>query len=374
MGIFDFLFRLSGGKRKQPEPKNPHTEGKILKPKNPHTKLTNEKGQLDNVLENRTYSKKSDTQFKSKLRIHTDKKEIINGTMYYEGKPFTGIYYSLYPNGKVSWETEQLNGVDHGVSKRYNSDGTIHSIVNFSNGEIHKEDNDKNNEFLRYYLKENIVSIIPKQTSDNKKLNTDFNNKVWNKKLHITKPDELSLVIPTELQKTEFWNYFIDDQPYNGVVYYLYDERDTIRMGELMMISEEERLKLIEYEFDVKNGVKDGKCRLFDENQTLTGDYEIKNDVKNGIERGYSKDDTLTYECVYKNNERNGFEKGYRDNGTLEYKKEWINGVENGVLQVFYENGKLEFDGTLKNGIPIEKRTCWDENGKEIDCSLTRFG
>ena len=103
---------------------------------------------------NEVKKSKKKTTSNQKLRVHTDEIERIDGIGYYQGKPFTGIYYSLYPNGNVLYETEKLNGLDHGISTRYNNDSTIHSVVNFSDGKVHDEDEEKHNEFLKKYLYE----------------------------------------------------------------------------------------------------------------------------------------------------------------------------------------------------------------------------
>ena len=58
-----------------------------------------------------------------------------------------------------------------------------------------------------------------------KKITSNSNKRVWNRDLHVTKPGNMSLLVSVELQKVEFWNYFLDNKPFNGVVYYIHNEQ-----------------------------------------------------------------------------------------------------------------------------------------------------
>jgi|TARA_B110000240_G_scaffold58614_1_gene66679 hypothetical protein len=141
MGIFDWLF----GKKETPsEPKKDCCSKK---------------------------EKKKDNFKESILRIHSDDLEDIDGISHYQKIPFTGVYYNLYLNGNLSFESEQVNGKDHGTSKRYKIDGTIHSIVNFSNDKIHNEDQEKDNEF-QIYLMNQLISQEEKKLEEIKKKKT----------------------------------------------------------------------------------------------------------------------------------------------------------------------------------------------------------
>ena len=360
---------------------------------------------------------KKKTTFNSKLRVHTNDTELIESIRYYQGKPFTGICYSLYSNGNLYYETEKLNGLDHGSSKQYSSDGILHSIVNYSYGKLHDKDREKVTEFLQESLIMGIKEIEHEAVFNllNNNLAGDTgslqqqemaslhsskvsfvremfllpllnitNKKIWNKDLHITKPDEISLLVPAELQKVECWNYFLDKKPFTGIVYYVHNEQEwsnSLNLSDLMSTPEEERLKLIDYEFDVKDGVKDGKCRSFNKQQNLIREFEIKEDIKNGIEKEYNekhyhhqffyyscKMEDVLYEQVYKNNLRHGLEKTYYDNGKLESQKEWVNGKCTGTLKFFHESGKLALETTYQNGEHKGPQKCWNEIGQEVEC------
>ena len=209
-----------------------------------------------------------------------------------------------------------------------------------------------------------------------KKITSNSNKRVWNRDLHVTKPGNMSLLVSVELQKVEFWNYFLDNKPFNGVVYYIHNEQEifnSLNLSDLLSTSEKEKQKLIDYEFDIKDGVKNGKCRMFDKHQILRAEYEIKNDIKNGLEKEYNEYGNVTYEQLYKDDLRNGLEITYYNNGKIESQKEWVNGKCTGKFKFFDENGTLRTESTYQNGEHIGPQTCWNEKGEEVDCSLTPF-
>ena len=131
MGIFDWLF---GKKETSSDPKKDCCSKKEV--------------------EETKKEKKKDNSNDSVLRVHSNDLETIEGISHYKGTPFTGIHYILYPNGHLVFETEQLEGKDHGTCKTYKGDGTIHSVVNFSDGKIHDEDKEKEDEFKKYMRSE----------------------------------------------------------------------------------------------------------------------------------------------------------------------------------------------------------------------------
>ena len=140
MGIFDWLF----GKKET-------KKNCCSKKEDDKTKGRSEvKGRLRFSL---------DENSKSKLRVNVKDLEYINDLNHYKEVLFTGVYYQNYPNGNLLYETEQLNGKDHGTSKRYKGDGTIHSVVNFSDGKLHDEDKEKEDEFMKY-MRSEVTSQI----------------------------------------------------------------------------------------------------------------------------------------------------------------------------------------------------------------------
>jgi|TARA_B110000977_G_scaffold140095_1_gene177844 antitoxin component YwqK of YwqJK toxin-antitoxin module len=69
----------------------------------------------------------------SNLRINWDQTEDIGIITHFNGKPFTGICFSLNDNNNLDEETELVNGLKHGKSKEYHNDGELFKEINYKN-------------------------------------------------------------------------------------------------------------------------------------------------------------------------------------------------------------------------------------------------
>ena len=390
----------------------------------------------------KSYSTDDDIKNKS-LRVHYNDLEDINGITIYQDKPFTGLFFNYYPNGNLSFETKQLNGKCHGESIRYNGDGTINCIINFSHDTIPKKDEymknmvwevihkreilfqkgelieedptevelnhnrsefsdldilamkkvvDEDSEF--HFLKNKVDKIfekrflneedeelkkwkeeieedklIKKNKSNSKptKKSLNSNNKVWNRNLEILPPHNIPLFGEIASDNSSF-TYYRKNKPFSGIVYYLFNEEER----DFSSLKEKEKQKIIQYEIDIKNGIKDGEQRIFNEQQDLITKIEVKNDIKNGFERGYNNNKIIT-ENFYENGIKNGLETSYYENGQIQSQMEWVNGKCTGKNKFFDQNGNLLTETTYKNGKHIGPQKCWNEIGEEIDCDLTPF-
>ena len=56
-------------------------------------------------------------------RVNFDDLKDIGIVTHYQGKPFTGIGFSLYDSGELSTETNMLNGLKEGIGKDFDEDG-----------------------------------------------------------------------------------------------------------------------------------------------------------------------------------------------------------------------------------------------------------
>ena len=344
-----------------------------------------ENGQLENDGGSKWYHENGDVMTKDE-GLFILKTEISGNTTKYELRPSS---YRLSDLDLIRIKFPIDVRKNHRFKEWFDSEKNKTVIVKGSfrgieiggydwNYEIHYEikrmiKSDESKKIKDFDLKEKIVK---EQTKNNKENSDNPKKRIWNKTLHITKPDELSLLVPTELQKTEYWNYFLDNKPFNGVVYYIRNEQqilNSLDLSDLLMKEEKEKQKLIDYEFDIKDGVKNGKCRMFDEHQNLRMEYEIKNDIKNGIEKEYNVDGKVIYTQLYKDHLRNGLEVSYYDNGKIQTQKEWVNGKCTGTVKFFDQEGVLRTESTYQNGKHVGPQKCWNEIGEEIDCSLTSF-
>ena len=229
------------------------------------------------------------------------------------------------------------------------------------------------------------------------KCQTEFHvnsKKVWNKDLHVIPPKSVSLIgeLPNN---TNCWNYYKNNKLFNGVVYYIHNEEEifkhSINLSDLLLQPEIVKQRMIHYEFDIINGVTDGKCRIFDLNQVLIKEYDIKNDVKQGIYRKFdSEDGKCIEEVFYKNDLKNGIERKFwgknrgdieevlyknglkngiqkfTQNGKLRHHIEWVEGKCHGKFKLFDENGNLRLESTFINGKHKGPQKCYNENGEIV--------
>jgi antitoxin component YwqK of YwqJK toxin-antitoxin module len=211
--------------------------------------------------------------------------------------------------------------------------------------------------------------LIKKNQSNSKptKKSLNPNNKVWNRNLEILPPHNIPLFGEIASDNSSF-TYYRKNKPFSGIVYYLFNEEER----DFSSLKEEEKLKFIKYEIDIKNGIKDGEQRIFNEQQDLITKIEVKNDIKNGFERRYNNNKIIT-EKFYENGIRNGLETSYYENGQIQSQMEWVNGKCTGKNKFFDQNGNLLTETTYKNGKHIGPQKCWNEIGEEIDCDLTPF-
>tara|TARA_B100000780_G_C21069491_1_gene430264 strand:- start:112 stop:1341 length:1230 start_codon:yes stop_codon:yes gene_type:complete len=208
--------------------------------------------------------------------------------------------------------------------------------------------------------------------------------KVWEKDLYITLPNHTSLLVDFSLQNVELTNYFLDKKPFDGIVYYLY-------RSVTFLPPKEERL--IEFQCEIKNGIRDGFMTVFYEKHpfTIHSKIMIKNDIKNGKEIGYFKNGEIKYklnwkddkregkqtdyfengkidlEIFHKNNEKDGFEKEFYANGELKKTLKFKNGKREGEYEEFYENGKVKIEGNFINNKESGIWRFYDQKGNILN-------
>jgi len=84
-----------------------------------------------------------------KLRVCFEEMEDIGIVTHYKGKPFSGIGYHLYENGKLKDEIEMLNGLKDGLCKKFSPDGKLTCKAQFKD--------DMLNGMLKFYNEKSIV-------------------------------------------------------------------------------------------------------------------------------------------------------------------------------------------------------------------------
>ena len=305
---------------------------------------------------------------KSKLRVNSNDLEKIKGVNHYKSKPFTGIYYLNYPNGKLLFETEQVNGKDHGKSKRYKGDGSLHSSVNFSNGKLHEEDRDKENQFIEYMRSEMTSQLENKEGLI--------------KEYHIESGRIFSEGNYVDNKKQGVFKYYFDDD--SGNLHSEITFKDDVENGLQKYYWENGKIRR---EGNVIDGKEDGIWKIYDENGELKGSTDGENfkikykdnhengkiryegdlnkkGEKIGLHKEWFKNGRLNFEQNYQNGKLNGLYKSWYENGQIKYEGNFKDGEKDGLIHEWYENGQLQYKMNYKNGKYDGKLEKWYENGQ----------
>ena len=72
---------------------------------------------------------------KKENRVEKSKFTMKNNVLLLDGNKFTGIAYENYDEGGIKSEWTILNGIEHGPSTIYYSNGQINEIINWKDGE-----------------------------------------------------------------------------------------------------------------------------------------------------------------------------------------------------------------------------------------------
>ena len=298
----------------------------------------------------------------------------------YKNDKEDGIYKSYSDDGTLTTEGNMKNGKLNGIWKHYRQGKVIYEGT-YNNNKPIKESGDMligyvikmkgmNEEELKDYFpfemtenqeseieEKNLKSNEEKSEKDNVtnselrvnieeidiengQLIGDYRDNIlhksyWSRELIITRPGEVSLTIPLEIQKTEFSNFFLDNKPFNGVVYSIYNQENFLKLPP----KEEQIIRQVS---EIENGILHGSNKTFYVDGNLEKEKTMYEGRVNGIEKGY-----------------------YEDDGSLDYIKEWKDD-ELEKLMIFRVNKKIH-EVNFKLGEVISKK-CWDEDGNEIEC------
>ena len=68
-------------------------------------------------------------------RVEKSEFKLVNGIFMHNDKQFTGIAYENYTDGTLKSEWTLLNGIEHGPSKTYHSNGKVDEKIMWKDGE-----------------------------------------------------------------------------------------------------------------------------------------------------------------------------------------------------------------------------------------------
>ncbi len=134
---------------------------------------------------------------------------------------------------------------------------------------------------------------------------------------------------------------------FSGIVYELYDNGN------------------LKFEYNVSNGLSDGKSEVFYNNGNLKYIGYFKKGKEDGIFKGWYDNEKLAFEKPFKNGYLDGEYKAWLYNGRFDFYTNFNKG--SGVTRKFHTNGNISIEITYKKNNIIKKK-CWDIKGNKIEC------
>lgn len=105
-----------------------------------------------------------------------------------------------------------------------------------------------------------------------------------------------------------------------------------------------------------KNGKMNGDFKEYHENKNIRLSGSYKNSLQDGEWKSYLEDGTLETIVNYKDGELNGLKEDYYKNGNVWIRQEFKNNNLDGVYEVYYENGNPQLKAKIKNGQTVEEQ------------------
>ena len=98
----------------------------------------------------------------------------------------------------------------------------------------------------------------------------------------------------------------------------------------------------LKYEWNYRDGLKDGLFRLWYENGKLGKQINYKDGKRNGLSKRYYKNGRLEIETNYRD-DGTSTQKNYYEDGTLKSIINWKNALMDGKVEDYYLNGVLHY-------------------------------
>ncbi len=164
------------------------------------------------------------------------------------------------------------------------------------------------------------------------------------------------------------------DDKLNGISKELYENGNiktefVYEQGKLVTEKRYRTDTQIEYEFQLKNGRKEERLKMFHPSGALFRERFLVNGVQEGIEHDYYPDGKIKAERTYKNGKKEGSAKGYFTNGKIQGNWVFKNG-EPVAATIFYMTGEMHLVHEFKDG-KIHGAT--REYGKDGQLKAKRF-
>lgn len=187
---------------------------------------------------------------------------LIQGTVYYQGAPFSGVAVSKYSDNSLKEKVSFRDGNKHGESKYWNQSGILTSRTKYWNGEP------DGSHF--YYHNDGSISII-------EKFDKGLRDGKWESYFPKTASNSEYQLLSTVTYKNDrktgiSEEFFLNGQVSERVSYY--------------------------------NGEVDGTLIKYYDNGQIKERTEYKNGVKHGESKGWYEDGTLSWNRYFENGQR----------------------------------------------------------------------
>jgi antitoxin component YwqK of YwqJK toxin-antitoxin module len=124
----------------------------------------------------------------------------------------------------------------------------------------------------------------------------------------------------------------------------------------------------IKSQITLKNGLRNGISKLYDERGRLTSTAEYINDKHEGWVINYNPDNgKVMSKALYKNDMQNGPVTLFYREGYLYREMNYINDMVDGIVKTYWPNGKIQAENLFKMGNPAIGLKEFDSDGKPIN-------
>jgi antitoxin component YwqK of YwqJK toxin-antitoxin module len=118
---------------------------------------------------------------------------------------------------------------------------------------------------------------------------------------------------------------------------------------------------------EVKNGMRNGLTKNFDEKGRLLSTAELVNDKYEGWLINYNPaNGKITFKSHYKDDKQNGEVTSYYDQGQLYREMTYVNGRVDSIVKTYWPDGKLQAQVYFKMGMPAIGLEEFDKEGNQV--------
>lgn len=117
----------------------------------------------------------------------------------------------------------------------------------------------------------------------------------------------------------------------------------------------------------VKNGLRNGTTKMYDERGRLTSTAEFVNDQHEGWTINYNPENgKVVAKAFYKNDKQNGPVTLYYKEGQIYRKMKYVDDHVDSIVTTYWPNGKVQAEDLFQKGNPAIGLKEWDDQGNPI--------